>query len=160
MAKKQKTQKVVEPLIEKDFEEVETMEETVTEFFEEPVVEEPKARERLKPSNEWEIKDRIYYLKSGKKPLSRSIRSTGIFYFDEEKGYEREIKYCENQRTVFVDEMKGQHVLSHITFRNGMLIVPREKRIYKFIHISTKDRLRKRSCCFFTPRTVCAKPSQ
>ena len=67
MAKKQKTEKVVEPLIEKDFEEVETMEETVTEFFEEPVVEEPKARERLKPSNEWEIKDRVYYLKGGKR---------------------------------------------------------------------------------------------
>ena len=46
--------------------------------------------------NSWEIKDRIYYLKNGKRPLSRSIKSTGIFYFDEEKGYERELKYCQN----------------------------------------------------------------
>ena len=33
MAKKKETKKVVEPLIEKDFEEVETMKEVVTEFF-------------------------------------------------------------------------------------------------------------------------------
>jgi hypothetical protein len=26
----------------------------------------PPARERLKPSNEWEIKDRMYYLKGNK----------------------------------------------------------------------------------------------
>ena len=37
-----------------------------------PVVEQPKARERVKPKNEWEIKDRLYILRGGKKPLSRS----------------------------------------------------------------------------------------
>jgi len=121
MAKK--TKKVeVEPQIE-------TMEEVVTEFFEEPVVEEPKVRERLKPTNEWEIKDRMYYLKNGKRPLSRSIKSTGIFYFDEEKGYERELKYCQNQRTPFVDEMKGDQRLEHIVFRSGSIYVPKEKTV-------------------------------
>jgi len=114
MAKKQETKKVeVEP-------QTETMVETV-------VTEEPKARERLKPSNEWEIKDRIYYLKGGKKPLSRSIKSAGIYYFDEEKGYERELKYCQNQKTPFVDEMKGDQRLEHIIFRGGALHVPKNK---------------------------------
>jgi len=129
MAKKQKTQKVVEPLIEKDFEEVETIEKVTTEFFEDIAVEEPKARERLKPANEWEIKDRVYYLKGGKKPLSRSIKSTGVYYFDEEKGYERELKYCQNQKTSFVDEMKGDQRLEHIIFRAGSLFVPKEKTV-------------------------------
>ena len=46
-----------------------------------PVVEQPKVRERLKPSKEWEIKDRIYYLKGNKRPLSRMIKSANIFYF-------------------------------------------------------------------------------
>ena len=55
-----------------------------------PVVEQPKARERKVPSNEWEVKDRLYLLRDGKKPLSRSIKSANIYYFDEEKGYERE----------------------------------------------------------------------
>jgi len=121
MAKK--TKKVeVEPQIE-------TMEETVTEFFEETVVEEPKARERIKPTNEWEIKDRIYYLKGRDKPLSRSIKSANIYYFDEEKGYERELKYCQNQKTSFVDEMKGDQRLEHIVFRGGSLFVPREQTV-------------------------------
>ena len=56
------------------------------------------------------------------------IKSAGIYYFDEEKGYERELKYCENQRTPFVDEMKGDdHRLGHIIFRNGSLFVPKEE---------------------------------
>ena len=125
MAKKANTKKVeVEPQIE-------TMEEVVTEFFEETVVAEPKKKKVMeipKPKkNTWEIKDRVYYLKSGKNPLSYSIKSSDIFYFDEEKGYEREIKYCQNQKTVFVDEMKGDQRLEHIVFRSGTLSVPKNK---------------------------------
>ena len=55
------------------------------------------------------------------------IRSANIHWFDEEKGYEREIKYCQNQKTVFVDEMLGDQRLEHIVFRNGSLLVPKNK---------------------------------
>ena len=118
MAKKQKTQKVVESLIEKDFEKVET-----------PVMETPKPKkvEPKKPS--WEIKDRVYHLKSSRKPLSYSIKAAGIHWFDEEAGYERELKYTKNQKTCFVDEMKGDQRLEHIIFRNGVLFVPRNKTV-------------------------------
>ena len=61
MAKKQKTEKVVEPLIEKDFEEVETT-----------VMEKPLPT----PKNTWEIKDRNYYLSTLASPLSYSITLT------------------------------------------------------------------------------------
>ena len=88
-----------------------------------------EARERLKPSNEWEIKDRMYFLKSGAKPLSRSIKAAGVYYFDKELGYERELKYCQNQKTPFVDEMKGDQRLEHIVFRSGSLFVPKEKTV-------------------------------
>jgi len=77
--------------------------------------------------NAWEIKDRVYYLKGNKKPLSRSIKAAGIYYFDEEKGYERELKYCQNQKTSFVDEMKGDQRLEHIIFRSGNLFVPKNQ---------------------------------
>ena len=77
----------------------------------------------------WEIKDRIYYLKGNRKPVSRSIKAAGVYWFDQEKGYERELKYCENQTTSFVDEMKGDQRLSHIIFRNGSLFVPKEKTV-------------------------------
>jgi hypothetical protein len=52
-----------------------------------------------------------------------------VYWFDEDKGYERELKYCENQRTCFVDEMKGDQRLSHIIFRSGSLFVPKEKTV-------------------------------
>ena len=57
------------------------------------------------------------------------VKSANIYWFDEEKGYERELKYCENQRTPFVDEMKGDQRLSHILFRSGSLFVPKEKTV-------------------------------
>ena len=117
MAKKQKT-------------EVESTPQVVEQpKVETPVMEipEPKVRERVKPKNEWEIKDRLYTLKGGKKPLSRSIKSANIYYFDKEKGYERELKYCQNQKTPFVDEMKGDQRLEHIIFRSGNLLVEKEK---------------------------------
>ena len=117
MAKKQETKKT-----EVEQPQVESVVETV-------VVEEPKARERIKPKNEWEIKDRVYNLKGSKKPLSRSIKSANIYWFDEEKGYERELKYCQNQRTPFVDEMKGEQRMEHIIFRNGSLFVEKEKTV-------------------------------
>lgn len=91
------------------------------------VVEKPVVKTPKKP--EWEIKDRVYYLKGRKKPLSRSIKASNIFWFDEEKGYERELKYCENQRTPFVDEMSGDQRLAHIIFRNGTLFVEKEKTV-------------------------------
>ena len=64
------------------------------------------------------------------------VKTRGILWFDEEKGYEREIKYCENQKTVFVDEMKGPERLSRIVFRDGRLFVPKEKQtLQKFLAI-------------------------
>ena len=108
--------------------EVETPQVEETVVMEKPVVKTPKVETKPEPKKpKWEIKDRIYYLKRTRKPLTYSIKSSGIFYFDEEKGYERELKYCENQRTCFVDEMKGDQRLEHIIFRNGYLHVPREK---------------------------------
>ena len=122
MAKKKVTTKVEEPVVE----------ETVV--VEQPKVEAPKTK--AEPKNNWEVKDRVYYLKGRKKPLSHSIRSANLFWFDEEKGYEREIKYCQNQSTCFVDEMKGQQRLEHIVFRTGSLFVPKEKvTLQKFLSL-------------------------
>jgi len=126
MAKKANTKKVeVEPQIE-------TMEEVVTEFFEETVVAEPKIKKPVmeipKPKKaSWEVKDRMYYLMYDKTPLSKSIKCSNIHWFDEKAGYERELKYTSNQRTVFVDEMVGDQRLEHVIFRNGAITVPKSK---------------------------------
>tara|TARA_R110001592_G_scaffold32161_5_gene112722 strand:- start:1813 stop:2661 length:849 start_codon:yes stop_codon:yes gene_type:complete len=118
--KKQSKVEVQEPLIEQ--EEVVVLETTQE-------IEQPKARERKVAINEWEIKDRIYYLKGNKKPLSRSIKASDVYWFDKEKGYERELRYCQNQKTTFVDEMKGDQRLEHIVFQSGSLFVPKEKTV-------------------------------
>ena len=121
MAKKKKT--VVE---------VETpqIEETVT--IEEPKVKIPEIKEEPKKSGSkdgWEIKDRLYYLTKNRTPLTYLIRGSNIYWFDEEKGYERELKYTSNQRTCFVDEMKGDQRLEHIIFEKGHLFVPKNKTV-------------------------------
>tara|TARA_Y100000361_G_scaffold87559_1_gene77802 strand:- start:5560 stop:6315 length:756 start_codon:yes stop_codon:yes gene_type:complete len=87
-----------------------------------------------KPS--WIIKDRLYELDMQIVPPVYILKSRGLYFFDEEKGYEREIKYCRNQKTVFVDEMKGPQRLGHIVFRNGQLFVEKEQSILqKFLSI-------------------------
>jgi len=94
-----------------------------------PVMETPKPKVKAQPAKpKWEVKDRVYNLKS-MKPLSFMLRSSNIYWFDEEKGYERELKYCQNQKTPFVDEMKGDQRLEHIIFRNGSLFVEKEKTV-------------------------------
>jgi len=105
-----KAKKAVEPVIEK-----------------EPIVEKTIVQEPVKKNNSWVIKDRVYALKEGLAPLSYTIKSSNIYYFDEEKGYERELKYTNNQKTPFVDEFVGDAKLEHITFEDGTLQVPKSK---------------------------------
>ena len=82
---------------------------------------------KTKTAPKWEIKDRSYYLINGKSPLTYTIKGKNIFWFDKEKGYERELKYTLNQKTCFVDEFKGDARLGHIVFEDGVLNVPKEK---------------------------------
>lgn len=137
MTKKQKTEEVKETY----FEETEmVVEQPMVETI---IVDKPKRIEKknLTLEDGWELKDRIYKLKGNKKPLSRSIKSANIHWFDEEKGYERELKYCQNQKTCFVDEMKGDQRLEHVIFRNGMLIIPKEKTVLqKLLSLYHPDR--------------------
>tara|TARA_Y100000356_G_scaffold117417_1_gene107648 strand:+ start:31 stop:861 length:831 start_codon:yes stop_codon:yes gene_type:complete len=112
MAKKTKTKEVM-------------VEETVT--MEKPTfVPDEHQVSKIKKEDTWEIKDRTYILNKSYTPLSYTLKARGVYWFDEEKGYERELKYCRNQRTVFIDEMKGPQVLERIVFRNGVLRVPKE----------------------------------
>jgi len=112
MAKKQKTKEVEVPVVEA------------------LVVETPKPKVKVEPKKPtWEIKDRNYYLLNNRSPLTKTIKGSNIHWFDEEKGYERELKYTSNQRTCFVDEMQGDQRLEHIIFENGTLFVPKNKTV-------------------------------
>jgi len=118
MAKKQTAAKAA-PKVE-----VEQPEIKATNKMVEVAIEKPQPK---KP--EWEIKDRTYFLSEDRSPLSYKLKTTDIYYFDEEKGYERELKYTSNQRTPFVDEFVGDGRLEHVIFRNGVLTVPKSKTV-------------------------------
>jgi hypothetical protein len=120
MAKKKETKKEME--VVNEFKEVETLVAVEQPKKETMVLENPEPK-----ANKWEIKDRTYVLRNNLTPLSKSIKAAGIYYFDEELGYERELKYTSNQRTVFVEDMKGDQRLDHIIFRKGVLMVPKNK---------------------------------
>ncbi len=108
--------------------EVEQPEIKATNEMQEVVIKEPVVDKENNEKN-WEIKDRMYYLRNNKTPLTYLIRGSNIFYFDEKLGYERELKYTSNQKTCFVDEMKGEQRLEHIIFQNGQLFVPKTKTV-------------------------------
>ena len=118
MTKKTKKVEVEEPQVQ------EAVAETA------PVVEQPevkKVKTKVKRVDGWEIKDRIYYLANDRSPLSYTLKTSNLYWFDENVNYERELKYTSNQKTVFVDEMVGDQRLEHVVFRNGSLHVPKNK---------------------------------
>ena len=95
-----------------------------------PVIPTGTREVQLEKGTKWEMKDRTYVLKGSKTPITHMIPSSNIFWFDEEKGYERELKNTTNQKSPFVDEMLGgQHRMSHIVFEDGLLIVPKQKQV-------------------------------
>ena len=80
----------------------------------------------------WEIKDRVYLLKGDKSPLlftvpAKHSRAKSLLWFDEDQGLTRELRYATNQNSPFVDEQKGTVTLGHIFFRDGKLMVPKQK---------------------------------
>ena len=99
----------------------------------ETVVQEAPVKKEVKPAKpSWEIKDRVYYLRGNKTPLTHTIPSRhtskhSLLYLDSETGNQKEIRYATNQSSPFVDEQKGEATLGHIMFRDGTLKVPKEK---------------------------------
>ena len=65
-----------------------------------------------KPVDNWEYKDRNYYLIGNKTPLTYTITS----------------RHSKRYPLVCVDEQKGDATLKHIVFEKGHLFVPKEKR--------------------------------
>ena len=93
------------------------------------LVQQPE-QQSVKPS--WGIKDRVYFLKGNKSPLTLTIpgrhtRKHALLYFDIKSGKQREIRYATNQESPLVDEQKGECTMGHIRFLDGTLTVPKEK---------------------------------
>jgi len=84
-------------------------------------------------------KDKLYELTGRHQPIlnkipSRHTRKNPLMWFDEEKGYNRELRYATNQKSPFVDEQVGPATLGHIAFRNGKLYVEgKQQNLIKFL---------------------------
>lgn len=88
-------------------------------------------KKAVKAAPKWEIKDRTYYLISERQPITFTLASKHgarhpLLWFDEEKGYARELRYASNQPSPFIDEQTGYSTLKHIVFKDGTLTVPKE----------------------------------
>ncbi len=84
-----------------------------------------------KTKQTWEVKDRNYYLRGNKEPLTFTLKSRHtekypLLYFDATKKEQRALRYATNQSSPFLDEQKGEVTLGHIVFKDGTLTVPRE----------------------------------
>ena len=93
----------------------------------------PAPKQEIKKDT-WEMKDRTYLLKGNMKPLTytlqgKSRKRVPLVYFDEEKGYNRELRYATNQRSPFVDEQDANVLLGHIVFEKGVLRVPKQDQV-------------------------------
>jgi len=100
----------------------------------EVAAEEPVMVAPLKKDVRPQFEDKLYELTIGETPITYVLKTRGLLWFDKNVGYEREIKYCQNQKTIFKDEMKGPERLSHVIFRDGMLFVPKEQQtLQKFL---------------------------
>jgi len=96
-----------------------------------PEVKKPEVKKETKKDT-WEVKNRYYHLLNDKSPLTFRINSRhsmrkALMYFDEEKGYNRELRYATNMKSPFVDEQKGPVTLGHIVFKDGVLEVPKSQ---------------------------------
>ena len=98
---------------------------------EETIVEtKPVKKEKKVIQPKWETKDRTYYLKGPKTPLTLTIpakhtRKHALLWFDDELQKQRELRYATNMSSCFVDEQNGEVTLGHITFKDGVLVVPK-----------------------------------
>jgi len=87
-----------------------------------------------------ELKDRVYKLTRNRAPLSCIIPSRNsprspLLYFDEEKGYNRALRYAKNQKSCFEDEQDGTAIIEPVIFEDGMLRVPKSNPVLQeFLH--------------------------
>ena len=87
-----------------------------------------KRQENLTKTVEYEIPSRagVVYM----------LPQKGVTVFDEENNTVREIRYCPNEPSIWVDEQSDNALKESVAFREGKLFVPREKpNLKKFLDV-------------------------
>ena len=64
----------------------------------------------------------------------------GVTIYDSEKDSVREIRYCPNEPSIFVDEQSNNALKQTVAFRDGRLFVPKEKpNLRKFLELHPQN---------------------
>jgi len=85
-------------------------------------------------------KEQIYSVMKGS-GIWYKLKQNGITIYDPETDKVREIRYCENEPSVYTDEQSSNAIRSQIVFKEGILIVPPVKanlQDYLALHPSNK----------------------
>lgn len=90
-------------------------------------------------------KDRTYQLRGTAMPLvfvlgSKHSKSNELLYFDPITQTNREMRYCKNQKSVFVDEQDKNFIMEYVEFFNGDLEVKKENLVLQYFLYIHPDR--------------------
>jgi hypothetical protein len=64
--------------------------------------------------------------RSGEAFMLKTGRNKRLLHFDEEKGYNRAIRHCPNEASIYIDEQSEHALVEPIIFNQGMLDIKRE----------------------------------
>lgn len=87
----------------------------------------PTDQRRVRPSAKGKTKELYEYRLNTGGGAIFLMRNTSYDYFDEESNSVRHVRYCESEKSIFADEQSDNPVKTPLTFRMGVLLVPRTK---------------------------------
>lgn len=82
----------------------------------------PKRREEKKEGR----KEQVYSIVKGS-GIWYKLQQGGVTIYDPSTDKVREIRYCENEPSIYADEQSPNAIRSHIVFKEGLLAVPPHK---------------------------------
>lgn len=87
----------------------------------------PHNASKMTPSGEGRVKEMYEYRLNRPGGALYLMRNTAYNYFDEEQNKVRNVRYCESESSIFADEQSENPVRTPLTFKMGVLLVPRSK---------------------------------
>lgn len=102
-------------------------------------IQEPAPKGKIKRTESFEKTPKHY--KSVRSKAVLMLMQSGVTVYDEDTGKVREIRYCENEHSIFKDEQGENSVKSPIVFRMGSLFVPHTKpNLRAFLDVHPQNR--------------------
>jgi len=92
-----------------------------------------------------EVKNKIYMLKDGLRPLTYTLSNRHkadlpLQYFDKKTNTLKPLRYATNQESIFISEQTGEVTLGNIVFEAGVLVVSHENpTLQKFLDLHPRN---------------------